>query len=369
MEIIGIVCEYNPFHNGHLYHINKIKELYPNSLIILVLNGLFLERGEISILSKEDKTKIALDYGVDIVLELPVIYGTQSADIFANTAIKILNNFHVNKLIIGSECNDSNILNKIADKELNDEGFDLIVKENLEKGDNYPTSLAKALNIDFEFKPNDLLGISYAKSILKNKFPINLITIKRTNDYHDTRSNDEIISAQNIREKLNQNVNVSKYLPKNVKNRIIYIDKNKLFLLLKYKINIEDLTNILDVDEGIEYRLRKYINKTNDLNEFINLIKTKRYTYNRINRLLIHILLNIPKNINALSLDYIKILGINNKGKNYLNTIKKRIIIPTKINTSSLIYKYELQASIIYDLINNTNTYNFELKNKPIIKL
>ena len=88
MEIIGIIAEYNPFHNGHIYHINKIKEMYPDSILILVLNGYFLERGEISLLAKENKAKIALDYGVNIVLELPFIYGTQSADTFANMSIK-----------------------------------------------------------------------------------------------------------------------------------------------------------------------------------------------------------------------------------------------------------------------------------------
>ena len=105
MEIIGIICEYNPFHNGHSYHIKKIKERYPDSLIILVLNGYFLERGETSILSKEDKVKIVLDNSIDIILELPFIFGTQSADTFASISLKILNNFQVSKLIFGSESN------------------------------------------------------------------------------------------------------------------------------------------------------------------------------------------------------------------------------------------------------------------------
>ena len=99
MQIIGIICEYNPFHNGHIYHINKIKSLYPDSLIILVLNGYFCQRGDISLLAKQDKTKIALEYGVDIVVELPTIFGTQSADIFAYKAIEILNYFQVQTII------------------------------------------------------------------------------------------------------------------------------------------------------------------------------------------------------------------------------------------------------------------------------
>ena len=172
MEIIGIIAEYNPFHNGHIYHINKIKEMYPDSILILVLNGYFLERGEISLLTKENKAKIALDYGVNIVLELPFIYGTQSADTFANMSIKLLNKLNVNKIIFGSECADITILEKLADTQLEPE-FGKKVKAYLDEGINYPTALAKATNIDFEYKPNDLLGISYIKAIKENKFNIN----------------------------------------------------------------------------------------------------------------------------------------------------------------------------------------------------
>ena len=368
MDVIGIICEYNPFHNGHVYHINKIKELYPNSLIVLVLNGLFLERGEMSILTKETKTRLALQYGIDLVLELPVIYGTQSADTFADKAVTILNIFGVNKIIIGSENNDSSILMKIANIELNNPNFNIKVKEYLSLGNNYPTSLAKALDINFDFKPNDLLGISYAKSIVSNGFKIELLTIKRTNDYHDTKSNAKIISAQNIREKLKNNIDISNYVPYDINKLNKNINYDNLFILLKYKINTENLSKILDVDEGIEYRLKKYINSANNINDFISLVKTKRYTYNKINRLLIHILLNIPKDINNIELSYIKILGFNENGKDYLNSIKKELLIPTEVNKESSLYKYELRASIVYDLINNTNTKDFELRNKPIIK-
>ena len=366
MEVIGIICEYNPFHNGHLYHIKKIKELYPNSLIILVLNGYFLERGEISILSKEAKTKIALAHGVDIILELPVIYGTQSADTFASISLKILNNFHVNKIIFGSESNEIEKIKEIASKQL-DEEYNKLVKEYLDNGLNYPTALAKALNIDFEFLPNDLLGISYTKAIIQNNYNIEPITIKRTSAYHDTSSNDHIVSASNIREKIKNNEDISKYIPINIKDFINNTNYDNYFRLLKYKINTDnDLNEYLDVDEGIEYRLLEYINKSKNIDEFINNIKTKRYTYNKLNRMFIHILLSFLKTDN-IDIEYIKILGFNSNGKKYLNSIKENLEISTNINKDSIQYKYELKASIIYDLINNTNTYEFEQRNKPII--
>lgn len=366
MEVIGIICEYNPFHNGHLYHIKKIKELYPNSLIILVLNGYFLERGEISILSKEAKTKIALAHGVDIILELPVIYGTQSADTFASISLKILNNFHVNKIIFGSESNEIEKIKEIASKQL-DEEYNKLVKEYLDNGLNYPTALAKALNIDFEFLPNDLLGISYTKAIIQNNYNIEPITIKRTSAYHDTSSNDHIVSASNIREKIKNNEDISKYIPINIKDFINNTNYENYFKLLKYKINTDNYLNeYLDVDEGIEYRLLEYINKPKNIDEFINNIKTKRYTYNKLNRMFIHILLSFLKTDN-IDIEYIKILGFNSNGKKYLNSIKENLEIPTSINKDSIQYKYEIKASIIYDLINNTNTYEFEQRNKPII--
>ncbi len=366
MEVIGIICEYNPFHNGHLYHIKKIKEMYSDSLIILVLNGYFLERGEISILSKEAKTKIALAHGVDIILELPVIYGTQSADTFASISLKILNNFHVNKIIFGSESNEIEKIKEIASKQL-DEEYNKLVKEYLDNGLNYPTALAKALNIDFEFLPNDLLGISYTKAIIQNNYNIEPITIKRTSAYHDTSSNDHIVSASNIREKIKNNEDISKYIPINIKDFINNTNYENYFKLLKYKINTDNYLNeYLDVDEGIEYRLLEYIKKPKNIDEFINNIKTKRYTYNKLNRMFIHILLSFLKTDN-IDIEYIKILGFNSNGKKYLNSIKENLEISTNINKDSIQYKYELKASIIYDLINNTNTYEFEQRNKPII--
>ena len=366
MEVIGIICEYNPFHNGHLYHIKKIKEMYPDSLIILVLNGYFLERGEISILSKEAKVKIALANNIDIILELPVIYGTQSADTFASISLKILNNFHVNKIIFGSESNEIEKIKEIASKQL-DEEYNKLVKEYLDNGLNYPTALAKALNIDFEFLPNDLLGISYTKAIIQNNYNIEPITIKRTSAYHDTSSNDHIVSASNIREKIKNNEDISKYIPINIKDFINNTNYENYFKLLKYKINTDNYLNkYLDVDEGIEYRLLEYINKPKNIDEFINNIKTKRYTYNKLNRMFIHILLSFLKTDN-IDIEYIKILGFNSNGKKYLNSIKENLEISTNINKDSIQYKYELKASIIYDLINNTNTYEFEQRNKPII--
>ncbi len=370
MEVIGIICEYNPFHNGHIYHINQIKKRYPDSLIILVLNGYFLERGEISFLTKEDKVKIALNNDIDLVVELPVIFGSQAADIFAKGALTILNHLQVNRIIFGSECNDVKVLEEIALKEL-DSNFDEKVKDYLKNGVNYPTALARAINVDFDFnKPNDLLGISYIKTIKKENFKIDYAVIKRTSDYHDLESMEDIISASNVRKHFMSGDDITKFVPTLVQDKMLKPDYPNLFKLLKYKIlTDDDLKQYLTVDEGIENRLIKEIKKVNNLEDLRQIIKTKRYTYNKINRMLIHILLGIKKEDMAnFKLDYIRVLGFNKPGQIYLKKIKKEMNISLKVNIHSLQYQYELKAASVYDLINQTHTYDYELQNKPFNK-
>ncbi len=362
MDIIGIICEYNPFHNGHLYQINEIKKMYPNSLIIAIIDGYFTQRGDASIITKEDKVKDAINNSIDLVIELPVLHATSSADTFASSAIMLLNELNVNKLCFGSESNDLDILTKIALKQL-DNDFDLKVKECLKEGVNYPTALKKALDINFDYNnPNDLLAISYIKTIKKNNYNITPVSIKRTNEYHDLKKNDGIISASNIRNKIKNNVDVKEFVP--IVNEYHY---NDYFNLLKMSILNSNLTDILDVNEGIENAILKAIKTSNNLDELITNVKSKRYTYNKINRMFTHILLNIKKEDATLKPDYLKVLGFNNKGKEYLNKIKKDIKLPLYNNKLiSKVKDYELKSSTVYDLINNTNTYQYEIKNKPI---
>ena len=371
MNVIGIIAEYNPFHNGHIYHINKIKELYPDSIIVAVVNGYFTQRGTISVLSKEDKAKISLNNNIDIVLELPFIYGTQASDIFAYNSVKILNELKVDHIVFGSETNDINVLNKIVDIELNDPTYQEKVKELLESGMNYPTAMAKALNLTQDFNnPNDLLGISYIKVIRQINPNIIPVTIKRTNDYHDNELNDNIVSASNIREKFFIGDDITNTLPDNVIPLLKKVTNDKLFNLLKFKILTDkDLSIYLDVDEGIEYRLLKYVNESKTLDELIVNVKTKRYTYNKINRMLLHILIGLTKKDNdKMTLDYFKILGFNKKGQEYLKTIRKDITLPTTPVKDSLVFKYELQAAYLYEQATKESLNNFDIKNIPIQK-
>lgn len=367
MKAVGIICEYNPFHNGHLHHLEKVKEMFPNWIIVLVLNGYFLERGEISLISKQDKTRLALEFGVDLVLELPVVFGTQSADIFAEKSIELLHYVGVSNLVFGSECNNVAYLMDIAKKQLNP-SYSANVKTYLQQGVNYPTALAKACDISV-CTPNDLLGISYAKAILKNKWDIQLHTIQRTNHYHDTSSVDSIISASNIRNRIAQNETINQFVPDIVIPTLHSVQTDLLWKLLKYRILTDpDLSQYVTVDEGIEFRLKKYVNQVNHFHEFLEKIKTKRYTYNKINRMMIHILLGFTKQDNqTLKFDYLRILGFSNNGQKYLNYIRNHITIPYK-DTKSKIYQYERIAAYLYDEITNSNESLFEFIQTPIMK-
>ena len=363
MEIIGIICEYNPFHNGHVYHINKIKELYPNSIIVLVMSGYFTERGDVSLISKYNKVEIALKYGVDLILELPVLYTLNSGDYFGEAAVRILNEAGVKKIVFGSECNDILKLKNAASMQINNNDFDELVKNYLKDGVNYPTALSKACGTNFD--SNDLLGISYIKAILKNGYDIESISIQRTNNFNDTLSNENIISAKNIREKLSNGYDIKKYIPDYDNNYINKIDYDKLFELLKFKIITNDnLDTFLGVDEGLHNKLKKEVLNSSNLDDLINRIKSKRYTYVRIKRMLIHILLGIKKEDMNIENEYIKILGFNDKGKRYLKELSNNRL---SYKFDNRIRQLELRAAYLYATLTKDESTKFDEYNKPII--
>ena len=374
-KVIGIIAEYNPFHNGHIYQIKKIKEKYPNSIIIVCTSSSFTQRGELSILNKWEKTKVSLLNGVDIVIELPYVYSTQSSDTFAKYGVSLLEKLHINYLCFGSESNNTTKLLDAAKTQINNIEFDNKVKLYMKEGYNYPTSLNNALKelINYDIKePNDLLAISYIKEIISNNYNIEVFNIKRTNSYHDLNLDNEIVSASNIRNKLLENKNIKDKVPKEtydiLKNKSL---ENKYFEFLKYKIISEtNLEKYVDVDEGLNVRIKKSINNSKSLSELIMNIKTKRYTYNRISRMLNHILCSFTKEENdkIKKLEYIRILGFTENGREYLNEIKDSIELPILNKYDTKKYKaleIEKRVTDIYSNIYD-NIIDQEIKNKPI---
>ena len=349
MTKIGIICEYNPFHNGHKYHIDKIKEMFPESIIVLAMSPSFTQRGDVSIINKWDKTKIALDNGVDLVVEIPTKFVIQSADTFSK-AVDILNYLGVDYLVFGSESDDIDKLKYIS-KIQSESKYNNEVKKLVDKGISYKNALSKALkiyNID-EIESNDILGISYIKEINKIKSKIIPLTIKRTNDYNSNNIDGDIISANAIRNNIS-NIDIKKYVPKNA---IVNYYTPSYFELLRYKIiSDEHLEKYNLVDEGIENRLKKCITECNTLEDLIDKVKTKRYTVNKLKRMFISILLSFKKEDNDKEIKYIRILGFNINGQKYLNSIKKKVTIPiyTKFNKD---LEYEYNVTKIYSLIVN----------------
>ena len=376
MKVIGLIAEYNPFHNGHLYQINKIKELYPDSIIIAVVSSSFTQRGDISILNKWDKTSICLDNGIDIVIELPFVFATQSSDIFGTGAVKLLEKLHIDTLVFGTETDNIEWLKEVVDLQLNNKQYDKKVKEYLDKGLNYPTATNKAVQDLTGYKvdsPNDLLALSYIKQIKKDNKDIEIVNIKRTVDYHTTKTENNITSASNIRNKYINSEKIDHLIPY-PNNNLYKISMNNLFPYIKYKVLTEEdkLNKYQTVDEGIENRIIKYINESNTYEELIQNIKTKRYTYNKISRMLLHILTSFTKEeAGYLDIDYIRLLGFTKKGIEYLNKIKKKIDIPVitgyKKNISKIL-DIEFRITKIYSLVTSKELVKEEYRNKPIIK-
>lgn len=375
-EIVGIVAEYNPFHNGHIHQIRKIKEKYKDSIIIICMSSSFTQRGEYSIMNKWEKTEAALKNGADIVLELPYVYATQGSDVFAQHALEILNSIGVSCLCFGAERQDLREIEMAAKIQLYDLMYDKYVQRYLKEGISYPTALNKALKelsriiID---EPNDLLALSYIREIYKNGYMMKTFNIKRTTRYHDTISNLRIVSAKNVRQRFVRHEDFQSQVPPEtyefLKNKEY---STKFFDYLKYKIISEnDLTKYVDVDEGIDIRVKKVINKSNSYEELVRNIKTKRYTYNKITRMLNHILCSFTKeeNKSVKKTEYVRILGFNTKGQKYLNEFKKDNILPTLNKYDTTKYKalaIEKRVSEIYSLIYE-DIMDKEIRNVPVI--
>ena len=376
MHKIGIIAEYNPFHNGHLYQIKEIKKRYPDSTIISVVSSSFTQRGDISLLNKWDKTKIELDQGIDLVIELPFVYSTQASDIFAEGAVKILNYLGIDTLVFGTERDTIEDLELLADIQINNKEYQEKVKQYLSTGLNYATSTNKALEDITNVKvdtPNDLLALSYIKQIKLNKYNIKYTNIKRTTSYHGSEIKNNISSASNIRKMSADNQNIDNLIP--FDKKLLYkVSMNNYLDILKYKVLSEDvnINKYQTVDEGIEGRIIDNITKVTTYEELIQNIKTKRYTYNKISRMLLHILTSFTKEeASNIDIDYIRILGFTTKGQEYLSKIKKNITIPIitgyKKNISKVL-DIEYRVTKIYSLFTSNNLIKKEYQIKPIIK-
>jgi len=331
MKILGIIVEYNPFHNGHIYHIQKAKAMIQPDYTIAVMSSSFVQRGEPAIIDKWTRAHLAIEYGVDLVIELPFVYVCQSADYFAKGAVWLLQAIGVTDLCFGSENGQIETFLDIAYAiEKHQHSYNDYIQYYMKQGMRYPDACNQTLKqiLGKEIKtPNDLLGLSYVKEIVSHHYPIIPHCFQRTNNYHGT-SLQTIASATAIRQALYLHQDISQSLPHADYYQGDLYMLNDFFPYLKYQILMSSPKQLKEyhlVEEGLENRLYKSINQVHTMEELILSLLSKRYTKPRIQRMIIHILMkNTKADIQkAMSLDYIRILAMNDQGKNYLNYIKK----------------------------------------------
>lgn len=397
MITLGTIVEYNPFHNGHLFHLQKSKELTGASHTIGVMSGNFVQRGGPALIDKWSRAEIAISSGLDLILELPVIFSSQSAEIFAKGSISILEKTGVvDYIVFGSESNNINDITGVA-KALSFESieFKKILKESLNLGDSYPKAREKALNslgiINLSSTSNDILGIEYVKQLLKLNSSIKPMSIQRTgSDYNSLELKGNIASATAIREFMKNNEyalsHVESFAPSDTLDKISFLIKKGInpvfeedfYDILRYEIikSKENLKNIYEVEEGLENRIYSLALKSENFNTLLVSLKSKRYTMTRLRRALFNILLSVQKEDMEKIIQenspapYFRVLAFNEKGRELLKKISKNNNVPiinkvASYNPSSdlenIAFKYDTQSTRIYNLIYEKKGINLDL--------
>ena len=352
-NVLGIVAEYNPFHNGHLHHLIESKNLTNSDYTIAVMSGNFTQRGDVSIIDKWSRAQMAIENGVDLVIELPTIYAISSAENFASGAIKILDSLGiVDYLSFGSECNDISILSDVTDVLTNEPSeYKSLLSHELSKGVSFPKARERALMMYLNdirrfnnvlSSPNNILGIEYLKALDRQNSKIHPITIKREGSaYNDDSipSNSGFASATSIRN-LCQSHDISilqNFMPEtsfsilqdclengHIVRNISELDKTIIYTLRK--MSIDEIANLPDVSEGLEFAIKSAVNQCNTITELLSIINTKRYTQTRLKRIFLYALLGITKKdmqISKTTKPYIRILGFNSKGRELISEVSK----------------------------------------------
>lgn len=387
-KVVAIIGEYNPFHNGHAYHIQKTKEITNADYVIAIISGSFVQRGNVSLIDKWSKADMALCNGVDLVIELPTVYSISSAENFAYGAIKILNSLKiVDTLSFGSEFCDLEVLEKIADVLTNEPPeFKTLLEHELSKGVSFPKARENALLMylndirkyaNILSSPNNILAIEYLKALKKTKSKIKPLAIQRINvGYNDLEIKNNFASATAIRKKIIDNTpaGISKLMPSS-SYKILYnsikkghyvkdittFEKEILYSLRK--MYTDEIAELPDVSEGLENSIQDAADSCNTITEFMNIVKSKRYTSTRIQRILLYALLGITKEDMKTSYKinpYVRILGMNANGKELLSLIHRS---NSKLNIITSVKKFmdsnpnkDIQNMLNID-INATNIY------------
>lgn len=402
MKIVGLVTEYNPFHNGHEYHIRKAKEITGADYCITVMSGNYVQRGEPSIVDKWIRTKMALVSGVDVVVELPTIHAASSAEFFALNSVRLLDKMNViHSLCFGSEIGNLQGLQIIA-QILCDEPSSYIsyLQTRLSLGESYPKARSQALvkylneqnHLNFNLEdviqvlssPNNILGIEYLKALIRTQSKIIPYTIQRIGPgYHAQELQHNYSSATAVRNTIKDPFSISKV--KNIIPEKAYSvlrdalslkrGPNELNLYsqaLHYRLmqlNTEDLTQYPEISEGLENRIIEAAKNYVPISDLINAVKTKRYTYTRIQRSLLYILLGIKqdefnKYNRYVGPPYVRILGFRQEASPILKYIKEHSELPLLTNVKKEYSSLSKEGNELLDKeIFWTDLYSMAVKN------
>lgn len=404
MKTAGVIVEYNPFHNGHLYHLEQTKKVTGADVVIAVMSGSFLQRGEPALVDKWTRTRMALENGIDIVIELPYVYSTQKAEIFAKGAVSLLTAIGVDELCFGSEAGDIHAFEEtLSFIEENKKHYNERIKYFMNEGNSYPKATSLAFQslkghedvLDLS-QPNNILGFQYVKAIATQRSNMKAQTVLRTKaGYHDESFEDnEIASATAIRKELLKKAAdpecVQSFVPHPTFKELNYFYRthghfqgwHRLYPYLRYKLlstPSESLKAIYEAEEGLENRLITAAKQAPDFKTFMETIKTKRYTWTRLQRFALHILTNTIKDEMNVTLEsseapYIRLLGMSSTGRGYLNKIKSSLQVPLVANVNSLDHPFlaiEKRVSEVYALgfngVHKEEYIKKEYKTSPII--
>ncbi|MGI6777083.1 MAG: nucleotidyltransferase [Acetivibrionales bacterium] len=374
MKVLGIIVEYNPFHNGHLYHLQKSKEISGADYVVAVMSSNFIQRGEPAIVNKWSRAKMALFSGVDLVLELPVVYSMSSAEFFAYGAVRILDSLGiVDCLCFGSESGRLDELDEVAEILTNEpEPYRTILRRELNKGLSFPSARENALSdylskkntaycdIDMQLlmnSSNNILAIEYLKALKKLNSAITPLTIKRTaNNYNSEQITSSISSATSIRKHISSEVNencriLQEVLPspslsilkedfKLGKGPVFPQKYDRMIMSIIRSIDASKLKEYPFVSEGLENRIKQAAGSSGTFDELVEGISTRRYTRTRIQRILFSILINIKKDdFSAFNHyggpQYVRVLGFNNKGRKILSQVNRCGCLPVIVKTAN----------------------------------
>ena len=411
-KAVGIIAEYNPFHKGHEYQIQQAKEQTGANIAIILMSGDFVQRGTPAIFAKHQRTAMALLGGTDIVFELPSFYACGSAEYFSSGAVSVFNALNsIDFLCFGSESGEIDTC-RFLGKLLADEPklYKEKLRSFLKQGLSFPAARKSALaeylkekdipfSEDFLDTPNNILGIEYCKSLAAQNSSIVPVTIKRIgSSYHETSLSSEYPSASAIRRELIAAWNTQKFLsdtlknaqPPAVKDYLCALLENETFLieddfslLLKYELmknTPESLCAFSDMSPDLARRIYHHLNTFETFTQFAEQLKTKELTYTRICRALLHVLLNIPSDLPAISPAYVRLLGFKKESSFFLRILQKNSDIPIITKAADYkkllpkeahsLFEKDLFASNLYETVKcnkKSTAFTNDLQKPPII--